>query len=102
MRSPLQLTDKDSGCCELPGTVATMSRSTPSVGCTATADPSLGSTCAVTTTADAFIPGMVREGSARVWELRGPVRVYDDGTEATGADADALRHAGSRVPCPSS
>ena len=47
----------------------------------------MGSTCEVTTTADAFIPGMVREGQRAIWQMTGPVEVFDFGPDASGADA---------------
>jgi hypothetical protein len=44
--------------------------------------PSIGSTCELTTTADAVTgdPNTVKEGTRAVWEL-GQVRVYDGGPD---------------------
>jgi hypothetical protein len=44
--------------------------------CVATADPSEGSTCFVGTTADALVPGTVKEGRRSLWQL-GAVHVHD-------------------------
>lgn len=53
------------------------------VPCVPTADPNVGSTCSVTTTADAIAPGSVTEGRRTVWAL-GTLEVEDG-----GADDDA-------------
>lgn len=50
------------------------------VQCAATADTTVGSTCQLTTTADALRFGSVLEGNRTIWEL-GQVRVYDGGPE---------------------
>jgi hypothetical protein len=54
-----------------------------SFSCSPTSSTSIGSTCSMATTADAVMPGVVREGKRAVWGL-GQVRVYDG-----GADGDA-------------
>jgi uncharacterized repeat protein (TIGR01451 family) len=55
--------------------------------CVGMAGPiNIGSTCAISTTAEALIPGMVTERRRAIWEL-GRVRVFDggaDGDTATG------------------
>ena len=48
------------------------------VPCVATADTTVGSTCAVDTTMDALVPGAVKERQRSIWEL-GPPRVTDGG-----------------------
>ena len=61
--------------------------------CQATASTTVGSTCSLTTTADAIAPGMVLEGKRSVWEL-GTVRVQDggsDGVASTGPNTTFLR-----------
>jgi hypothetical protein len=53
------------------------------VSCTGLANPLDGSTCAANTTADALVPGTVKEGRRSIWQMS---RVeVDDG----GADGDA-------------
>jgi len=56
--------------------------------CTATASTSTGSTCSVSTTADALMPGTVTEGRRAIWEL-GRVQVRDAGPNGTGYEAPA-------------
>jgi hypothetical protein len=51
--------------------------------CAATADTTVGGTCAVDTTADAVLPGAIKEGFRSSWELK-RAEVYDG-----GADGDA-------------
>jgi len=55
----------------------------PSVSCTATSDPAIGSTCALATTADALIPGLVVGLSRSNWEF-GQMRVDDGGPDGDG------------------
>ena len=46
------------------------------VPCAATADPSVGSSCSLSTTFDALMPGAVIGGDRAIWEL-GQVRLLD-------------------------
>ena len=48
--------------------------------CAATPDPGIGGTCAVDTTADAVVPGVIKETLRSAWEL-GAVKVYDGGAD---------------------
>jgi hypothetical protein len=50
------------------------------VPCRATVSTTIGSTCAVTTTADAIQPGTVRERARTIWEV-GQVQVLDGGPD---------------------
>ena len=52
-------------------------------GQTPTADNTIGSLCALSTSADAVVPGQVAEGARSNWEL-GQIKVFDG-----GADQDA-------------
>ncbi len=83
VQAPLRITDRDNS--PSGNAPATMSDTTIDfdVPCTATASPSTGSTCAVSTTAEALLPGLVKERKRAIWEL-GKVRVLDG-----GADGDA-------------
>ena len=51
--------------------------------CTPTVDTAAGSDCALSTTADALVPGLVPEGKRTIWQL-GQVEVYDSGPNGTG------------------
>ena len=50
------------------------------VPCSVTADPTIGSTCSLTTTADTVLPGAVPEAARSIWALDG-VDVYDGGPD---------------------
>jgi len=56
------------------------------VPCVATAGPE-GSSCAITTTFDAVMPGSVPEKKRSVWEL-GQVEVFDGGSDGVAATQD--------------
>jgi hypothetical protein len=56
------------------------------VSCAMT-DPGIGATCSTDTTADAVIPGMVRERGRSVWAL-GPIKINDGGPDGA-ADTPA-------------
>jgi TolB protein len=75
---PFRLTDKLNGCCSFPATVQDPISLFIETPCATVPDPAVGGTCSITTTADTFIPGMVREGQRAVWQLLAPVRVDDD------------------------
>jgi hypothetical protein len=50
------------------------------VPCAVTSDTAVGSTCAVSTTADSVVPGAIREGVRTIWEL-GQIQVLDGGPD---------------------
>ena len=54
------------------------------VPCRATVSTTIGSTCAVTTTADAIQPGTVREKARTIWEV-GQVQVNDGGPDGVAS-----------------
>jgi hypothetical protein len=54
------------------------------VPCAATGSTSIGSTCSVSTTANAVLPGAVVSGGRAVWEL-GQVQVYDGGSDGVAS-----------------
>jgi len=78
----LRATDKDNG----PSEVATVQDQTLSVTipCAANGVTTIGSTCAVTTSADAVSPGIVKEGMRSIWQM-GQVRVNDGGADGNVA-----------------
>ena len=71
------------------------------VPCAATpSDSGIGSTCAVSTTADAVVPGSVPEGTRAIWEL-GQFQVDDggaDGVAATEGDNTPFARQGIFTP----
>ena len=79
-RTTIRVTDRRSG----PGAnEAATIQDIPfefTVPCTTTASTTIGSTCEITTTADAVQPGIIAEGSRQVWQL-GQVQVADGGAD---------------------
>jgi hypothetical protein len=70
------------------------------VPCATNADPSVGSTCSVSTTLDAVLPGSVPERRRSVWGLD-QIRVYDsggDGQVSTTDDNEQFAVQGLFVP----
>jgi len=57
------------------------------VPCSGDGDTTVGSTCTVSTTADALNPGIVPEGKRSVWSL-GQVQVSDGGADGSATTAD--------------
>ena len=53
------------------------------VPCAATPDPSVGSTCSTSTSADSLLPGIAVEGSRAIWEL-GKLELFDGGADGDG------------------
>ena len=54
--------------------------------CSATADPSIGSTCTLSTNANNFVNGFTPEGARTIWELS-QARIYDGGADGVGSSA---------------
>jgi hypothetical protein len=68
--------------------------------CASSASTSIGGTCALSTSADAIIPGSVPERERSIWEL-GQVEVWDggpDGAIATTAGDNVFLREGIFVP----
>ena len=62
------------------------------VPCTETADTAIGAACAVSTTADALTPGMVREGARSNWEIS-DIDLNDGGPDGVASTQDNGRFA---------
>jgi hypothetical protein len=85
-RMTLRITDRWNGLCPgcpKPGTATDVPFSF-AVPCANTQSASTGSTCSLTTTANAVAPGAAREGKRSVWRL-GRFEIYDGGPDG---DAD--------------
>jgi hypothetical protein len=82
----LRLTDRSSGpALDEPATVQDfIFRFT--VPCQATVSTTVGSTCAVATTADALQPGSVREGARTIWQV-GQITLFDGGPDGVASTA---------------
>jgi hypothetical protein len=70
------------------------------VPCAATADTTIGASCALTTTADTLVPATIKEGKRAIWEL-GRLEVFDggpDGVASTTAGNTLFETQGIFVP----
>jgi hypothetical protein len=92
----LRITDKLNG--GVQGTVQDTSFPV-TVSCGATADTSIGATCAISTSANALVPGSAQSGNRAIWEL-GQVQIYDGGAQgiAGARDASLFEDGGVFVP----
>jgi hypothetical protein len=70
-----------------PGTVSD-TRFPFAVPCTVTLDATVGSTCSVSTTANAVVPGSVVADQHTIWQL-GQVQVFDGGAGGVAGASDA-------------
>jgi plastocyanin len=98
---PLRITDKYNG----PSLTETATGDTSlavTIPCTATGpstDTTVGSTCTVTTTANAVAPGAVIDGNRAIWELTN-VEVYDGGADGVASTAGNTLFADQAVFAP--
>jgi Tol biopolymer transport system component len=94
----LRITDRD-----LPFGAAGTATDLPfgfNIGCAATMDPTIGSSCSLSTTADTLIPGAIKEGRRATWDV-GQVVVFDGGSDGMGsteADNTPFERQGVFVP----
>jgi hypothetical protein len=56
------------------------------VPCSATADASVGATCAVSTSFNALMPGVAMEGNRAIWQL-GQIQLFDGGADGVVSTA---------------
>ena len=78
----VRLTDK-SGAYD-PTTVQDFTFRVPA-GCSATSSTATGSTCSANTSANAVVPGSLREGRRSVWAAWIQVRVFDGGADGAAS-----------------
>jgi hypothetical protein len=84
----LRITDRDSYPVPLDSaTITDVWRFPFTIPCSATTDPAIGSGCATSTTLDAIMPGVVREGVRSVWEFN-RIEVNDGGADGDSATDD--------------
>jgi plastocyanin len=69
-----------------PGTTTALPFPVP-ISCATTADPSVGSTCSVQTTANTLFPGAAVVGKRAIWEF-GQFQILDQGANGTPGDSD--------------
>jgi hypothetical protein len=86
MRVPVQITDR-ANAAEVPetGTVQAFQLGIPA-DCVATTSTLIGSSCSLSTTVNAQIPGAVVDGQRSIWEL-GQVEIRDAGPNGTGYES---------------
>ena len=83
----LRITDRQSGTAgDEPATVSDFDFPV-TVPCAGTADTTVGSNCAITTTADSVLPGTVSEGKRAIWQL-GQIQVFDGGPDGLASTDD--------------
>lgn len=85
VRLPLRITDRHNG----PATNETGTGDAAfnfTVPCTATGSGSVGSTCSITTTADAVMPGVVLETRRSIWQVD-RIQVFDGGPDGVASTA---------------
>ena len=96
----VQITDRFNGPGQdEPGTVQT-SPFRFTVPCAATASTTVGSSCSLSSSFNAILPGAVVEGGRSIWEL-GQVQVFDggaDGLASTAGDNTLFEREGVFVP----
>jgi len=85
VRLPLRITDRHNGpAANETGTGdATFTFAVP---CAATGSGSVGSTCSITTTADAVMPGVVLESKRAIWQID-RIQVFDGGPDGVASTA---------------
>jgi hypothetical protein len=96
----LRITDKLNGTTGTDSATAQDMRFPAVAPCAGTADTTIGSTCSITTTFNAVVPGAVIEERRAIWQL-GKVEVYDGGADsdvATRSDNTLFMDQGVFVP----
>ena len=89
MAQPLRIIDRDSGP-DLTGVTQDSAYSFTSP-CTSTTSTTIGSTCSVSTTANALAPGAITAGVRTIWQL-GKVDVYDGGADGVASTTPNTRY----------
>ena len=95
----LRLTDNLNGPAENEAGTVSDTSFPVTVPCAATADTSVGATCAITTSANTVVPSSVQTGARAIWQL-GPVQVFDGGPDGAASTPDNSLFAGQGVFVP--
>jgi hypothetical protein len=91
LSSLVRITDRYNGPSESEPATTQDTRFPVTVPCAATAG-SVGATCSVTTTFDAVMPGVIREGDRAIWDL-GTIELTDGGADGLASTAPNTRFA---------
>ena len=84
LESTVRITDKLNGAAQNEDATVVDIPLPMTISCTGTPDTTVGSTCAATTTADALVPGSVRETKRTIWQM-GAIRVLDGGPDGVAS-----------------
>jgi Tol biopolymer transport system component len=100
-RLPIQITDRDNSPSPGgPGAATMVGIPFPfTVPCTADPDPTVGSDCTITTSANSLVPGAIEEGQRALWQI-GKAEVYDGGSDGNPITADNTLYATQGVFVP--
>jgi hypothetical protein len=83
----LRITDKFSGASRVLAATVEDQPFSFTAQCTPTPDTTVGATCGANTTADAVMPGLIKEGKRAVYKV-GEVQVFDGGPDGDAETAD--------------
>jgi uncharacterized protein len=83
----LRITDRQSGTAGDEAATVSDFDFPVTVPCAGTADTTVGSTCAITTTANSVLPGTVSAGKRAIWQL-GQIEVFDGGPDGLASTDD--------------
>jgi plastocyanin len=95
---PLRITDKYNGA-SLTDAATGDTTFAVTIPCAGTSDTLVGSTCVITTTANAVTPGAVVDAARAIWELSN-VQVFDGGADGAASTADNTLFADQAVFVP--
>ena len=99
VQGAVRITDEANGSLQNEAATGLDTEFPVAVPCVATPDTSVGSTCSVSTSFNAVVPGTVVEGARANWQF-GQVQVFDGGTSETagGSGATLFETQGVFVP----
>jgi hypothetical protein len=86
--SSVRITDRANGPSQVDPATMQDTDFPMTVPCSATADTSVGATCALTSSFNAIVPGAVVQGKHAIWQL-GQVQVFDGGSSGLAGSSDA-------------
>jgi hypothetical protein len=83
-----RVTDRSAGySANQPGTIEDLFAFPFTIPCAATPDPGTGGACALDTTFDAVVPGVIKERNRAIWQL-GQIEVRDGGADGIASTDD--------------
>ena len=88
VQGAVRITDKASGPLQNEAATGFDTEFPAAVPCVATASTTVGSTCSLTSSFNAIVPGTVVERKRATWQL-GKVQVFDGGTTEVAGDSGA-------------